>query len=120
MRADAKSNVQPRESSATAQTVQYTITFNAGQNSGGSFANRRMLNATSGTFLSYQIYTDAARTTIWGDGTGGTSTVTDSFLCVLCINLPHNYTGFGRLPGRQFGASPGLHSDTITATVTFN
>jgi len=104
--------------SALAQTVQYSIALNAGANSGGSFSNRRMRNGTS--FLSYQLYTTAARTSVWGNGTGGTTTRSDSYTCVLCINTSRNYTVFGRLPGLQFTVSPGFHTDTITATVTFN
>lgn len=100
------------------QTVSYTIALNAGLNSGGSFANRRMSN--SGFVLLYQIYTTAARTTVWGDGTGGTSIVSDSYNCGRCNNRRRNYTTYGRLPGLQWAAAPGSYSDTITATVTFN
>ena len=106
--------------SAVAQPVQYTIALNAGQNSGGSFSNRRMRNATSDTFLSYQLYANSTRTTIWGNDSGGTSTVADSYFCVLCVNQSRNYTAFGRLPGQQFSATPGVHTDTVTVTVTFN
>ena len=105
--------------SAVLQTVNYTVALNKGLNSGGSFANRRMKNGTS--FLSYQIYTTAARTTVWGDGTGGTSTVSGSFNCgVACTNIKRNHTTYGRLPASQWTASPGAHSDTITVTITFN
>lgn len=105
-------------SSTTNQTVSYTIALNAGVNSGSSFSNRRMTNGA--TFLSYQLYTNSARTTVWGDGTGGTSTVTGSFRCNRCTNTKRNSTDYGRLPGLQWSAAPGLYSDTITATVTFN
>ena len=105
-------------SSTSNQTVNYTIALNQGLNSGGSFSNRRMTNGA--TFLSYQLYTNSARTTVWGDGTGGTSTVTGSFRCNRCTNTKSNSTNYGQLPGLQWSASPGVHSDTITATVTFN
>jgi spore coat protein U-like protein len=103
---------------AAAQVVQYSIALNAGVNSGGSFSNRRMRNGTS--FLSYQLYTNTTHTTVWGNGTGGTATVSDSYSCVLCVNQRRNYLVYGRLPGLQWTASPGFHTDTITATVTFN
>ncbi len=106
--------------SATSQTVQYSIALNAGQNSGGSFSNRRMGNGSSGAYLSYQLYSDSTRTTVWGDGSGGTSTVSDSYGCVTCVNQSRTYTLYGRLSGGQFSASPGLYSDTITVIVTFN
>jgi spore coat protein U-like protein len=105
--------------SALLQTVNYTIALNQGLNSGGSFANRRMKSGTS--FLSYQIYNNSTRTTVWGDGTGGTSTVSGSFNCaVSCTNTKRNHTAYGRLPALQWTASPGTHTDTITVTITFN
>ena len=104
--------------SAFLETVNYSIALNAGANSGGSFSNRRMLGGTA--FLTYQLYTNAARTTIWGDGTGGTVTVSDSYSCLLgCSNQSRNYTVFGRVPALQW-PRPGFYSDTIVATVTFN
>lgn len=104
--------------SAVFQVVSYSIALNAGVNSGGSFGNRRM--SSGGSNLSYQIYTSPARTTVWGDGTGGTSTVSDSYGCFFCVNQNRNYIDYGRLPGLQWTVAPGLHTDTITATVTFN
>jgi spore coat protein U-like protein len=104
--------------SAVFQTVSYAIALNAGVNSGGSFGNRKM--SSGGSALSYQIYTSSARTTVWGDGTGGTSTVSDSYACFFCVNQSRSYVDYGRLPGLQWTAAPGVHSDTITATVTFN
>ncbi|WIM13209.1 spore coat U domain-containing protein [Enhydrobacter sp.] len=102
--------------SAAAQTVNYSIALNQGLNASSGF-NRRLKSGTS--FLSYQIYTTAGRTTVWGNGTGGTSTVSDSYTCVLCTNVRRNYTTYGRLPALQWRA-PGPYSDTITVTVTFN
>ena len=105
--------------SAVLQTVNYTIALNQGLNSGGSFANRRMKSGTS--FLSYQIYNNSTRTTVWGDGTGGTTTVSGSFNCtVSCTNAKQSKTAYGRLPALQWTAAPGVHSDTITVTITFN
>jgi spore coat protein U-like protein len=43
-----------------------------GTGGGGSFTGRRMAN---GAFnLGYQLYTDSARTIVWGNGTAGTAT----------------------------------------------
>ncbi len=103
---------------AAAQLVQYSIALNAGQNSSGNFSNRQM--SSGGSFLSYQIYSNSSRTTVWGDGTGGTSTVSDSYFCVLCVGQVRTYTTYGRLPGRQFSAAPGLPSSPIVILVTFN
>ena len=105
-------------SSTINETISYEIALNPGVNSGSSFSNRRMTNGA--TFLSYQLYTNSTRTTVWGDGTGGTSTVTDRFRCNRCTNRKENYTDYGRLPGLQWNAAPGFYGDTITAMVTFD
>lgn len=105
-------------SSTINETISYEVALNPGTNSGSSFSNRRMTNGA--TFLSYQLYTNSARTAVWGDGTGGTSTVTDRFRCNRCTNRKENYTDYGRLPGLQWNAAPGFYGDTITAMVTFD
>src|SRR6266487_1298814 len=53
------------------------------------FIPRKMVNA--GTLLNYNLYTDAARTTVWGDGTGGTVTVSGS------SNGSTTHTVYGRI-----------------------
>jgi spore coat protein U-like protein len=63
--------------------------------------------------LNYNIFNQAAFTSIWGDGTGGT--------------LTRSYggggnaaagTGFGRITTGQYVA-PGVYTDTITVTITY-
>jgi spore coat protein U-like protein len=91
----------------------FTIALNAGANDGGSFARRRMRsNGTS--FLHYQLYTKATRTIVWGDGTGGSSTV-GAFCFVRCST---SATIFGRIPPRQ-AVRPGTYADTTLVTITF-
>ena len=53
-----------------ASGADYTIALNAGVQ-GGTVALRRM--AAGGGTLNYNMYSDPGRTTIWGDGTAGTS-----------------------------------------------
>ncbi|MBC7405820.1 MAG: spore coat protein U domain-containing protein [Cytophaga sp.] len=45
-----------------------TVSLDAGTGVGATIANRKM--SASAQLLSYTIYTSAARTTVWGDGTG--------------------------------------------------
>ncbi|MBR0650383.1 spore coat protein U domain-containing protein [Roseomonas terrae] len=87
----------------------YTVTLGPG---GGSVAARRMANGP--TLLSYQLYTTAARTTIWGDGTGGTVTVPGSCL-LACVRT---LTIYGRVPARQV-VRPGAYLDTILVTMSY-
>ncbi len=79
---------------------------------GGSYANRRMVSGASN--LAYQLYSDAARTMIWGNGTAGTVTVSAH----LPSNSTQNFTVYGRIPALQ-GVRPGAYTDTITVTVTY-
>jgi spore coat protein U-like protein len=79
-----------------------------------SFATRRMINGSEQ--LLYNLYLDAARTVIWGDGSGGTQAY-----------LIHNPQGnnqdltvpiFGRIPARQ-DRGIGTYTDTIIVTLNF-
>jgi spore coat protein U-like protein len=65
--------------------------------------------------LQYNLYRNAARTNIWGDGTGGTSVYTRA-------NPPNNsnvnLTIYGRIPAQQ-DVSAGNYSDTVSAVINF-
>jgi spore coat protein U-like protein len=89
----------------------YTVALNAGATAGGSYTQRRM--ASGGDTLSYNLYTDAARTSIWGDATGSTATVAGSG-----NGLPQALTVYGQVLASQ-NVPGGLYSDTVTATITF-
>ncbi len=88
-----------------------TITLNTG--GAATFNPRQMLNGSEA--LNYNLYRDAARTTIWGDGTGGTQVYSDA-------NPPNNQnvtvTIFGRIPAGQ-DVTAGSYTNTITATINF-
>jgi spore coat protein U-like protein len=75
--------------------------------------NRYMLNAA--IHLNYNLYLDAALTTIWGDGTGGTSVFGPT---PVVNNVPVVTTIYGQIPAAQ-DVSGGAYSDTITATVNY-
>jgi spore coat protein U-like protein len=86
--------------------VSYTIGLGTGA---GTVAQRKMTSGTHG--LNYNLYTDAARGTVWGAGSvsGSTSGVTG--------NASH--TVYGRIPASQTTVVPGTYADTITVTLTF-
>jgi len=94
--------------------VNYTVSLDSG--SYGSFATRKMGNGAYR--LDYNIYTDATYTTIWGDGTSGTSTNSGSCTIVLGGNCNQNFTAYASVPARQ-NAAVGNYSDTITVTVNY-
>jgi spore coat protein U-like protein len=93
----------------------YAIALSAG--SSGSYAPRRM--AAGAWRLDYQLYSDALRSVVWGDGTAGTSTVAGSFLLSVLLPVSATHVVYGRIPARQTGVAAGNYADTITVTVTY-
>jgi spore coat protein U-like protein len=79
-----------------------------------TFNPRRMLNGAS--TLNYNLYLDAARTVIWGDGSSGTQNffVRNPQPNNRDISVPI----YGRVPAGQ-GASVGNYSNTVTVTINF-
>lgn len=78
----------------------------------GNAAARRM--ASGANLLNYQIYTSAARTTFWGDGSNGSGAVT------VMVGIPGSGSAilYGRIPALQ-SKPPGAFLDTIIVTVNF-
>lgn len=92
-------------------TARYSVGF------GTSYTNRFMLSGANRLY--YNIYFDAAFTSIRGDGTGGSQVGTAS----LRVNRGHptdssSSTIYGRIPAGQ-DVRPGVYGDTITVTVTY-
>jgi spore coat protein U-like protein len=81
-----------------------------GLGSNASASTRRM--AAGGEYLTYELYRETGRTSVWGNtaGTGVTYTPTS--------RLPTNLTVFGRVPSGQ-DAAVGNYSDTVVATINF-
>jgi len=90
-------------------------TVKLSQGSSGSFATRQLTSGAS--TLSYNLYTNAARTSIWGDGTGGTAVISDTQLLIVGSNT-NNYTAYGRVPAGQDRAA-GTYNDTIIVTLVY-
>jgi spore coat protein U-like protein len=86
----------------------FTVTLSAGQSN--SYAARVMKSGAN--LLNYNLYTSPARTTVWGDGTGGSS------ILAATANSTTTLSVFGQIPARQ-DATVGTYADSITATVTF-
>jgi spore coat protein U-like protein len=90
----------------------YSIALNAGTTAGGTEAVHLMTDGASHT-LTYNLYSDAGRTTKWGDGTLSTEVVSGTG-----DGTPQDYFVYGEVPSGQY-VSPGSYSDTVTATVTY-
>lgn len=93
-----------------ASNTPYTITLNGGLN-GSTITDRKM---TSGAAeLPYGLFTDAARTNAWGDGTTGTSVSGTG------NGNSQSITVYGQLPVPDSSPAPGVYQDTVTATLTY-
>jgi spore coat protein U-like protein len=92
----------------------HNITITLDKGGASSYTGRSLLNGTEPLF--YNLYLDAARTVIWGDGSGGSQ--------VFFIKNPQsNNTDlsiaiYGRIPPRQ-SVLTGDYTDSITVTMTF-
>src|SRR5258708_11531563 len=93
--------------------VNYVIALSPG---GGSFASRTM--QAGAPQLNYNLYSDGAHTSVWGDGTGGTSTVSDSY-SLPASSSTRQYTVFGRIPGSQSSAVAGSYTDNMLITLPY-
>lgn len=89
--------------------VSYTLQIGAGLS--GTALDRRMYHG--GSSLRYNLFKDAARTQVFGDGSNGTGTAAGT--CVaLCAAVPV----YGRLYGAQ-GGPAGAYADAVSVTVNF-
>lgn len=99
-------------------TASYTLSLSAG--STGSPGARQMA-AGSGR-LAYGLFSDAARTTPWGDGGAGGAavggTITTSLLSLVCLAGSRSHTIHGRIPGLQ-SVPAGVYADEVVLTVTY-
>lgn len=81
-----------------------------GQGSNYSAA-RRMAGGTD--FLTYELYIDTTRTTVWGSGAGAGQTI-----AVAPNKNPRTFTVYGRVAaGQDVGAAS--YADTVVATINF-
>jgi spore coat protein U-like protein len=91
----------------------HNITVGLTQGASATFSLREMQKGSE--VLTYNLFLDASRTTIWGDGTSGTSQYQIG-------NPPNNtnvnLTVYGRVAAGQ-DVSAGTFSDTITAVINF-
>jgi spore coat protein U-like protein len=89
----------------------YTVALGNGSGTGATAA-ARLMSGTGGSTLSYSIYSDSARSSVWGSTTG-TNTVSGTGNGAL-----QSITAYGAIPASQ-APSPGIYSDTVTVTLTY-
>lgn len=90
----------------------WTAAAGVGTGTGASFTSRRMKNGSN--LLSYNIYTDSARSSVWGDGSGSTATIGNTG-----TGSAQSVTVYGRVSSGQTSVPPGDYADTVSVTVTY-
>ena len=94
--------------------LDFLIRITLDRGGAASFANRRMLNGSEQ--LSYNLYLNAARTIVWGDGSEGTQ------VYFILNPQPNNrditIPIYGRIPARQ-DRRVGAYTNTIIVTLNF-
>ena len=93
-----------------ANTVPYDVGLNEGTTVGGTTTTRLMVNGV--TTVSYQMYSNAGRTTNWGNAVG-TDTVAGTG-----NGSTQTLTIYGRVPP-QTSVAPATYTDLVTVTITY-
>lgn len=110
-------NASPTDSAANLSyicTGGATVTMTLSMGNAASYSPR-LLMAGGGATLDYNLYLDAARTAIWGDGAGVTvmyGPVMPADDTIVAVPI------FARIPAGQ-DVAIGAYSDTITVTINF-
>lgn len=91
-----------------------TITVAMSPGSSGDALSRQMAQGSSR--LNYNLYTDASRTTIWGNGSAGTGTVGASLTGLLTFS--QTVPVYGRIAAQQW-VQGGSYADSVIVTITY-
>jgi spore coat protein U-like protein len=87
-------------------STSFTVSLSTGS---GTYSQRIMSGGADQ--LGYNLYTDASRTAIWGDGLGSTSNVSATGSNV-------DLSVYGRIPAQQ-NVPANAYADTVTVTVAY-
>ena len=80
----------------------------------GGFMPRTMIGVGTGVRFEYNLYLDAARTMVWGDGSGGTAVYRGRVTEGAAISVPI----YGRIPPTQ-SLEGGRYDDLIIITLNY-
>lgn len=90
-----------------------TLKLGVGAGIGASFAGGRKMTRVGGSTLLYNLYANATRTQVFGDGTGGSVTLN------INANKTFNQQVWGRAPGSQNTVLAGLYGDVVVVTFSY-
>jgi len=91
-------------------TTPYNIGLDAGTGTDATVAARKLTGG--GATVTYTLYSDSARTTVWGNTAGADAVAATG------NGSAQSYTIYGRMPS-QASPAPGTYNDTVTVTVTY-
>jgi spore coat protein U-like protein len=109
---DSSGNIGVACTPTSPGAVSYTIGISAGS---GSLTTRQLVQGNQS--LGYNLFLNATRVEIWGDGTAGTTMVSDSYTISQTV-VSRTYGVYGRIPARQ-NKPAGSYADLVTVTVTY-
>lgn len=107
---DSTGSITVSCSNPAQKPIPVTISISSGKS--GTFNPRQMTAAIGTDRLNYYLFTDPSRTIIWGDGTGGSSTVTS----VVTRDATLVATVYGRMLPLQ-NVRAGNYNDALVVTV---
>lgn len=90
----------------------WSASADAGVGADATLAVRKMSDGAE--TLNYALYTEATRTTVWGDGVSSTATIDGTG-----SGVAQNSVIYGRISAAQTGVSAGSYADTVAVTVTY-
>jgi len=90
------------------------VTANTGSNNAHASGTTRAMAGTGSTYLSYELYTDAAHTVVWNTTNSGGPTFTPTF----AASQTANATIYGQIPAGQ-NVTVSNYTDSITMTINF-
>ena len=89
------------------------LSIDLGLGSNASGAVRRMTDgAATPAFMTYELYSNAGRTTVWGTGASGLTIVAAPSIA------PRTYTVYGRVAAGQ-DLPVGNYADTVVASINY-
>jgi spore coat protein U-like protein len=97
-----------------AQPVGYTIKLGAGRSN--SIAARTLGGTGGGADMAYNLYANASRTLVWGDGATGAS-----FSGTIApTDGPVQHPFYGRVPSGQHALRAGTYTDALVITLEYS
>lgn len=100
-------------------SVAATLSLSKGGSS--SFSPRKMISTTNtSNTIDYNLFSESTYTTVWGDGTSPSSTLSITISGQGGTVTPVSKTIYAKIPAPQYSAVPAQdYSDSITVTLTY-